>query len=73
MKERKYTIDTEVTFSLGIGFVSRQQETRTVGEWLELDASDMKTWDDDEIEGALYVQLDHWKYDYIDYGISKTE
>ena len=57
--------DTQITFSLNIGFVGDREETQSAEDWIGCDPEDLSL---SELEGLMEDALREWRYNYIDTG-----
>jgi len=63
-----YTLDTEIEFYAGLGYVrGNREDTQTLRE-LGLDEDDMEEMSDSEIEDFICEQFDIWLSNYLDSG-----
>ncbi len=72
VKSHKYTVDTKISMSLGIGLSDcRQDETFTLGDLIDSEQERLDTMSAREIESEIEEHVSDWAHNYIDFGWSE--
>jgi tripartite-type tricarboxylate transporter receptor subunit TctC len=64
----KYTLDTEVEFYAGLGYVSANRDNTETLEELGLTEEELEEMTDDEVEDYIHEQYETWLSNHLDAG-----